>query len=61
MTATCKLTKVALRREDGYPIGQTAPLHVVCPCGSKVQHGEAGMECPKCGQQFDRAGWLVAK
>ena len=52
------LVKVALIRDPNVPMGQPAPLHVVCPCGAKVPHTDAGMTCQTCGQSFDNRGWL---
>lgn len=53
------ITKVALRRDPAAPIGQPAPLHVVCPCGATVPQTDAGMTCRQCGQRFDSRGWLL--
>ncbi len=66
MTVTLK--KVALRREDGPPMGTPAPCYLVCPCGRKVaicdaraqpvNRNDAGEHVCECGQAFDSRGWL---
>lgn len=52
-------TKLALRREEGFPVGQPAPLYLVCLCGVKV-HVEQGLEseCLVCGRRFDDRGFI---
>jgi hypothetical protein len=54
---TC--TKVALRREEGYPAGVRAPMYIVCPCGTKIPAQIDGMKCDDCGRKFDSGGWIV--
>lgn len=31
-------TKIALIREEGYPVGVTAPLNAKCICGATITH-----------------------
>lgn len=57
-------TKKALIREAGHPLGQPAPMYLVCVCGNKVPVSapfDAGTReaCSECGQIYDGAGWLV--
>lgn len=53
------LVKLALRRDNTVPVGQPAPLHVVCPCGQSIPI-RADLNCCGCGRIVDAAGWLVS-
>jgi hypothetical protein len=60
--ATMRLTKVAMIREPGYPVGQPAPLYLNCPCGAKPRTDARDpeftfIECA-CGRVYDSLGWL---
>lgn len=58
--ATIRCVKVALRRRPGYPIGTPAPIYLLCPCGNELDIPAEGdpEPCAKCGQRFDRGGWI---
>lgn len=59
--ATVEFLKVALRREDGYPVGYPAPLYVVCKCGRKIkQFSDYQFHCD-CGNEYNEDGWLLEK
>lgn len=55
--ATLTLLKRALIRDDGYPVGVAAPLHIEC-CGNTIPHAEQ-MTCPTCGTRYDASGWVI--
>ena len=52
-------TKVVLRRESGYPVGQSAPLYVICLCGQKLTMRVDGVICDVCGRSWDSGGWFM--
>jgi hypothetical protein len=54
-----KLVKLALRRDQSYPVGVSAPLHCLCRCGENINivPGAALNTC-KCGVQIDGQGWI---
>jgi hypothetical protein len=57
-----KLMKVAIRREDGYPMGVTAPCYLQCPCGEKLPinfETKADLECVGCDLEFAYNGWII--
>jgi hypothetical protein len=58
-----KLIKLALRREEGYPVGQPAPCYLLCPCGRKVPvppDAIAPLTCD-CGAAYTPDGWIVTR
>jgi hypothetical protein len=58
MTITPKITKVAVIRAEGYPIGVTAPVYLNCPCGARPQPSEYAEVVCKCGRRYTASGWL---
>lgn len=65
MNATTKLVKLALRRDNSYPVGVSAPLHCVCRCGGVIKLDPAPVQavtykCPGCDVVIDSAGWIVS-
>jgi hypothetical protein len=61
MTARLKegYTKKALIRDPKTPVGQPGDMSLTCTCGNKVDVGEDGGECNKCGQKYNASGWLI--
>lgn len=58
------ITKRALIREPGAPIGQSAPMYLNCGCGSKVYvplmfTDQQTVSCEQCGQHYNRKGYVV--
>lgn len=55
--------KVAVRRDPSVPIGEPAPLYLVCPCGASVPLADIDTDvvCAACGQTFTPDGWLLPK
>lgn len=54
------VTKVAMVREPGYPVGVTAPMYLNCPCGAKpATDGSADVACA-CGQRYSGTGWVMS-
>ena len=53
--------KIALKREPGYPVGQTAPLTMTCVCGRTiwVPPGIEQLLCPGCERVWSASGWLL--
>lgn len=60
------LVKLALRRDNSYPVGVAAPMHCLCRCGNKisVEYGQGNQDsrtgfflCP-CGVSIDSRGWM---
>lgn len=54
------LTKVAMIRKEGYPIGIKAPVYLNCPCGFRPNTDidtKEDVTC-KCGQVYQYNGWL---
>ena len=61
MSTQSKLTKVAMIRDNSFPVGTMAPLYLKCPCGEKNQTNidlKENITC-KCGQEFTYNGWLI--
>lgn len=61
------LVKLALRRDNSFPVGVPAPMHLMCPCGLKVNvpfNPEAKtfrvevIAC-ECGREYDSFGYVV--
>lgn len=64
--ANGRFTKRALRREEGYPVGISAPLYVACGCGEKVpvptiKGLPMTYKCGQCGIEYDQAGWILSE
>jgi hypothetical protein len=64
LKATVTCIKRALRREEGYPVGVSAPLYVACGCGGKVPVPTiAGMPmtyvCGQCATEYDSKGYIL--
>lgn len=61
MSANMRCIKKALIRDDSYPVGTPAPLHVNCACGQPVPITKAFREhtCTTCGTVYDSGGWIV--
>ncbi len=59
------IVKRALRRDEGYPIGQPAPLYILCECGGKVPvpvvRGLPMTYQCACGVVYDAQGWIVSR
>lgn len=51
--------KLAVIREAGYPVGQTAPCWLNCPCGNRVPAYEGEQEC-ECGVRYNASGWVIS-
>lgn len=58
MTANLKLVKLAVKRDNSVPMGHPAPVHLDCPCGSKVQIVSNYQTCIQCGNVYTESGWL---
>lgn len=59
----CGWSKKAVIREQGYPIGQPAPMYLICVCGKKnsVENYPDGPDIAcTCGVQFNNRGWIKA-
>ena len=54
-----QLMKLALKRDESVPIGRPAPLHLDCPCGTRVDVSAAVVTCKGCGTHYDDRGWTV--
>ncbi len=54
-------TKRALRRRDGFPVGEPAPCFILCGCGKEldVPVGFDGVLPCVCGFVYDQNGWIV--
>ena len=51
--------KRALIRDASYPQGFSAPVHVVCGCGTRVPvDHEFHNQCDTCGTIYDGSGWV---
>lgn len=56
------ITKIAVKRDDGYPVGVSAPCHLDCPCGNRLPLEEpfSGRAVPcVCGAVYDSSGWIL--
>lgn len=53
------LTKVAVIREPGHPVGQPAPCYLNCPCGAKPALTGRGSVVCACGTIYDERGWII--
>lgn len=60
---TGRYLKKALIRDWTVPIGQSAPMHLICLCGSDIDvpdpFTDAIITCPTCRQTFDSFGWTL--
>jgi len=55
------LMKLAMIRDEGYPLGVTAPCHLNCPCGERLPVNfdtKADIECPSCDKRYSYNGWI---
>ena len=60
-SATFGLMKLAMRRDEGYPQGVSAPCRLHCPCGEKLLinfETEETLFC-SCGVVYTYDGWIV--
>lgn len=74
MNATGQYTKRALIRDDSYPVGVPAPLHLNCECGARVEMTETIVNdegwkpglilnpatCV-CGIKYNGAGYILSR
>lgn len=57
---TTGFKKRAVIRNDGYPVGQPAPMCVNCGCGQTVPVVPlAYSRCKACGTTYDDHGWII--
>ena len=59
MTATATLRKLALKRDPNVPVGQPAPMHLDCPCGTQIAVNADVMACSGCGSEYNSMGWKL--
>jgi hypothetical protein len=56
-------TKIAIRRDMSYPVGQPASMHAVCVCRERIELPVGGptgdFSCGSCGREFTPSGWVV--
>ena len=59
--ATARLVKLAVKRDMSVPVGQPAPCHLDCRCGTKIDMPWAHevLTCNGCGNRYDRSGWQL--
>jgi hypothetical protein len=64
MDVTCKMTKLAWKRDPNVPAGKPALGRFDCVCGTSI-HGVAfggpDSTCGTCGRVWDGRGWLVSE
>jgi hypothetical protein len=53
------IIKRALRRDPSVPVGQPAPLHLLCGCTTEVPVVADVQTCATCGQAYDARGYLI--
>ena len=53
------LSKVALVRDESYPVGTPAPLFLRCHCGARPSVTGEVITCYGCGTKYTRTGWVV--
>ena len=51
------ITKKAIIRDEGYPVGIPAPCHIECLCGQSIPANDDRNVCP-CGVVYDSRGWI---
>jgi DNA polymerase III delta prime subunit len=56
---TMRRTKAAWIRDEGYPVGQPAPGHFNCSCGTRVPQVSDENVCDTCGTCYDARGWIT--
>ena len=60
---TTSLRKVAMVRDERYPVGVAAPLYLRCHCGGRPRVPDASeaelVACKGCGTTYTRTGWMV--
>ena len=56
--SSVSLRKVAVVRDDSYPVGTRAPLHLKCYCGARPLAVGDKIKC-ECGTVYDRDGWII--
>jgi hypothetical protein len=60
-TGMSELTKVAMIRAAGYPVGIGAPVYLNCPCGARPATTGTGPDVVcSCGAVYTANGWAVA-
>lgn len=61
MAVETGLVKLALRRDNSYPVGVSASMHCICRCGNQIDvpdtSADARYTC-KCGLVIDGRGWI---
>lgn len=53
---TTKIVKLAAVREEGYPVGVTAPCWFTCPCGRRHKAFVDTIDCA-CGRRWNEHGY----
>jgi len=56
--------KRAVRRAEGYPVGQAAPMYLDCVCGRRVDLPDvpnAVISCADCSLVYDSRGWILER
>ena len=57
---TLKQIKVAMIRDDSYPMGVSAPVYLHCPCGANPAtdlETKKNVHC-QCGKTYNYNGWV---
>lgn len=52
------LMKVALVRDERFPVGTPSPLYLRCHCGARPKIEGDYVICYGCGTRYDRRGWI---
>jgi hypothetical protein len=58
-TIRAGFTKLALRRDDSYPVGVSAPMHCKCLCGRDIKVQDPTNRCTGCGLVVSASGWIL--
>ena len=53
--------KIALFREEGYPIGFPAPMYATCVCGTRIDNlnFQNLFSCQVCKRNYTGDGWVI--
>lgn len=55
------VSKLAVKRDNSYPVGVAALMHCDCVCGAQIAiTGEGPTNaCTNCGLVVDGRGWII--
>lgn len=53
------VAKIAVVRDENFPVGVNAPCWMTCTCGEVLPAFRGDQLC-KCGTRYDASGWVLS-